>query len=106
MLTVIQKEGEIWIRTRIVEPNVIVEIQDSGNGIPAENLSKIFDPFFTSKDVGKGTGLGLSISYGIVERHQGTIEVDSKVGTGTTFRIVLPVKGPVSEETKQEAAKV
>jgi len=56
-----------------------------------EVQQRIFDPFFTTKDVGKGTGLGLSISYGIIEKHQGTLEVESSKGKGTTFRITLPV---------------
>ncbi|MBK8100345.1 MAG: hypothetical protein IPK26_24880 [Planctomycetes bacterium] len=65
-------------------------VQDHGAGIPREHLGKIFDPFFTTKDVDKGTGLGLAISHGIVERHQGRIEVDSEPGVGSTFRVVLP----------------
>ncbi|MBL8724077.1 MAG: hypothetical protein JNK49_08520 [Planctomycetes bacterium] len=67
-------------------------VQDHGTGIPAEVLDKVFDPFFTTKDVDKGTGLGLAISHGIVERHRGRIEVDSEVGRGTTFRVVLPLQ--------------
>lgn len=69
-----------------------IEILDHGVGIPPEQLGKIFDPFFTTKDVDKGTGLGLAISHGIVERHRGRIEVDSEVGRGTRFRVVLPVQ--------------
>jgi len=65
---------------------------DTGCGIPPENLNKLFDPFFTTKEVGHGTGLGLSVSYGIVERHGGTIWVQSKVGKGTTFKIWLPIE--------------
>ena len=65
---------------------------DTGCGIPPENLNKLFDPFFTTKDVGHGTGLGLSVSYGIVERHGGTIWVQSKVGKGTTFKVWLPIE--------------
>jgi two-component system NtrC family sensor kinase len=65
---------------------------DTGCGIPPENLNKLFDPFFTTKDVGHGTGLGLSVSYGIVERHGGTIWVQSKVGKGTTFKVWLPTE--------------
>ena len=73
-----------------------IAIRDVGSGIPAELLQKIFDPFFTTKDVDKGTGLGLAISHGIVERHHGRIEVESVVGTGTTFRVALPLasRGP------------
>ena len=65
---------------------------DTGCGIPPENLNKLFDPFFTTKEVGHGTGLGLSVSYGIVERHGGTIWVQSKVGKGSTFKVWLPIE--------------
>jgi len=65
---------------------------DTGCGISPENLNKLFDPFFTTKDVGQGTGLGLSVSYGIVERHGGTIWVQSKVGKGSTFKVWLPIE--------------
>ena len=73
---------------------VEISIVDTGCGIPEENLRRIFDPFFTSKDVGKGTGLGLSVSHGIVEAHGGLIEVESKVGEGSTFRVFLPLTPP------------
>lgn len=71
-------------------PEVVLTVRDHGEGIAPEHLAKVFDPFFTTKDVDKGTGLGLAISHGIVERHAGRIEVDSELGHGTTFRIVLP----------------
>jgi two-component system NtrC family sensor kinase len=70
---------------------VEIEFADTGVGIPAEHINNIFDPFFTTKS--KGMGLGLSVSYGIVERHRGQIQVDSKVGEGTTFIVRLPVEG-------------
>jgi two-component system NtrC family sensor kinase len=73
-----------------------VVFSDTGIGIPQENLHKIFDPFFTSKEVGRGTGLGLAVSYGIIERHGGKINVESAVRKGTTFTIVLPVAPPAA----------
>jgi signal transduction histidine kinase len=74
------------------DPMVQITIQDDGCGIEEENLPRIFDPFFTTKGVGKGTGLGLSVSHGTIEAHRGTIEVESKVGEGTSFLICLPTK--------------
>ena len=71
---------------------VQISIIDTGSGIPEQDLHRIFDPFYTSKEIGKGTGLGLSISYGIVTAHGGTIEVESTEGKGTTFRINLPIE--------------
>jgi two-component system NtrC family sensor kinase len=75
------------------EPVEMVEISilDTGCGIPQRDLQRIFDPFFTSKEVGKGTGLGLSVSHGIVEAHGGTIKVESTVGKGSAFRVYLPI---------------
>lgn len=69
-----------------------VAITDTGCGIPPENIPLLFDPFFTTKEVGKGIGLGLAISYGIVKQHRGDIEVQSTLGSGTTFRVLLPVE--------------
>jgi len=102
----IEGTGTITIRTRrLAEPKapdpdapaipmVEIAISDTGCGIPDGNLTRIFDPFFTTKEVGKGTGLGLSVSHGIVKAHGGAIEVDSRVGAGTTFRIQLPLEPP------------
>lgn len=87
----ITENGEIMVKTTAKDNNVEMSISDNGRGIPKENLDKIFDPFFTTKEPGKGTGLGLSISYGIIKRHNGSIEVKSEVGKGTTFTIKLPV---------------
>ncbi|MFC1547073.1 cache domain-containing protein [Candidatus Neomarinimicrobiota bacterium] len=85
--------GELTMVTELASDrlSVSIEITDTGTGIPEENLDKLFDPFYTTKEVGRGTGLGLAISYGIVERHKGKIEVISEVGTGTTFIVYLPV---------------
>jgi signal transduction histidine kinase len=86
------KEGGVLsIRTWVEEGICLVEIRDTGSGIPAAVLPKIFDPFFTTKREGEGTGLGLSVSLGIVERHGGKILVDSEVGKGTVFTLWLPV---------------
>ncbi|HEX4384337.1 MAG TPA: PAS domain S-box protein, partial [Myxococcales bacterium] len=71
--------------------NAVVEIHDSGCGIPAENLDRIFEPFFTTKPIGEGTGLGLAICHGIISSLGGTLSVQSEVGRGTVFRVVLPV---------------
>jgi signal transduction histidine kinase len=85
-----EEKGEILISTRGVNGNAEIAIRDNGPGIPEENLSQIFDPFFTTKDVGKGTGLGLNIVYNIVKKHDGSIDVKSRVGEGTTFTIRIP----------------
>lgn len=78
-----------WPDERINYINI--EITDTGHGIPRENLKNIFEPFFTTKEVGEGTGLGLSVSQGIIKDHNGTIEVESRTGIGTTFTIRLPL---------------
>lgn len=77
-----------------------IAIQDSGTGISPEHRSRIFDPFFTTKAEGEGTGLGLSVSYGIISNHSGRIEVDSEVGQGSTFTIILPMRHPELVETQ------
>jgi two-component system NtrC family sensor kinase len=82
---------------------VELSIIDTGCGIPEKDLKRIFDPFFSSKEVGKGTGLGLSVSHGIVKAHGGAIEVESTVGEGSAFRIYLPLNPP-PETQKVEAA--
>jgi two-component system NtrC family sensor kinase len=90
--------GEIVVRTWCDGDNVFVSVSDTGCGITPENCSKIFDAFFTTKEVGKGTGLGLSISAGIVRKHGGEIQVASEVGVGSTFTVRLPLKPPQSGE--------
>jgi PAS domain S-box-containing protein len=83
--------GTIRVATRISGRELLIEVSDDGCGIPAGNMAKLFDPFFTTKPVGEGTGLGLSITHGIIAGHGGRIEVDSRVGEGTRFRIFLPL---------------
>jgi PAS domain S-box-containing protein len=83
--------GWLTISTRSERDAAVVEIADTGSGIPAEVLSRIYDPFFTTKEIGKGTGLGLSITYGIVQEHGGTITCDSQAGQGTRFTLRLPL---------------
>ncbi len=96
--------GRLEIATRhLASGQVEVEVTDSGCGIPKEHLAKVLDPFFTTKD--KGTGLGLSVVYGIVERHGGTIDIASEVGTGTTVSIRLPASGASGEAPAVAAGK-
>ena len=86
-----RSRGAIRIATGTRDDCVWVKISDTGSGIPEANIPRLFDPFFTTKPVGQGTGLGLSLSYGIVKKHNGRIDVESQVGVGTTFTIVLPI---------------
>jgi two-component system NtrC family sensor kinase len=86
---------------RAAVPMVELAITDTGCGIPEKDLQRIFDPFFTSKEVGKGTGLGLSVSHGIVAAHGGSIDVQSKVGEGSTFRVYLPIDPSAAEAAQQ-----
>ncbi len=86
--------GRIRVATSLEETHVAIEIADNGCGIPRENLEKIFDPFFTTKEVGRGTGQGLAIARSIVvDKHCGSIEVNSVVGEGTRFTLKLPIGG-------------
>jgi len=94
-LQAMAKGGELTVSTRLTEDNEFIEIEisDTGCGIPEEHLGKLFDPFFSTKEIGKGTGLGLSVSLGIVQKHNGFIDVRSKVGQGSTFIVRLPAEG-------------
>jgi signal transduction histidine kinase len=85
--------GELTITTGLTADarTVEIKISDTGYGIAKENLEKVFDPFFTTKEVGKGTGLGLAVTYGIIDGHNGSIDVESEVGKGTMFVIRLPL---------------
>ncbi len=83
--------GRLTLRTSVTDGQLKLEIQDTGHGISPENMRKLFTPFFTTKEKGKGIGLGLAVSHGIIQRHNGRIEVQSKEGVGTTFTIYLPL---------------
>ncbi|MBU1917428.1 ATP-binding protein, partial [bacterium] len=85
-----EKRGLIKISTSFEELHVIVKVEDNGNGMPERTLESIFDPFFTTKRAKGGTGLGLSIAYRIIEEHQGSISVTSKLGEGSVFTIKIP----------------
>jgi PAS domain S-box-containing protein len=96
----ITTHGQIKIKTYRKDKDIIIEISDTGIGIPKDNIARIFEPFFTTKEVGKGTGLGLSVAYGIVQKHNGKIEVESEVNKGTTFRVILPcARSSINSET-------
>ena len=90
------KGGWLTIRTRTADLAAVVEVGDTGAGIPSDCLARIYDPFFTTKEMGQGTGLGLSITYGIVREHEGTIACDSAVGVGTRFTLSFPLAVPAS----------
>jgi len=92
--------GQLRVRTFVAEDSrrAIIQIADTGPGIPDDVLPHIFEPFFTTKEQGKGTGLGLSLVYGIIENHNGRVQVTSEVGKGTTFSIQLPLGPPQEKE--------
>ena len=92
--------GEIVLTTALDDDKAVIEVSDTGSGIEPENLTKIYDPFFTTKGVGSGTGLGLAVSYGIVQEHAGTIQATSEVGEGTTFRLVFSVAQKQTERIR------
>jgi signal transduction histidine kinase len=84
--------GTLTIKTNMNDGIAEVSFTDTGCGMSKEHISKLFAPFFTTKEPGKGTGLGLAISYGIVQIHNGEIDVESELGKGSTFRIKLPIE--------------
>ena len=95
------KGGWLSVTTSVKDGKAVVEVADTGSGIPSEHLARIYDPFFTTKSIGRGTGLGLSISYGIVREHHGSIECESIVGQGTRFIVEFP---PAHSERSLRAA--
>ena len=97
------KGGSLNVRARLCddEESVKIMVTDTGSGISKENLKKLFNPFFTTKQIGRGTGLGLAISYGIIKMHSGDIRVESRLGEGTTFTIILPLRQPEAVQQEQ-----
>ncbi len=89
--------GVLEISTYQQDEYVVATIKDNGTGMPEQVKNKIFEPFYTTKDVGKGTGLGLSITHGIIEKHHGTIAIQSEIGSGTMFEIKLPIHAPITK---------
>jgi signal transduction histidine kinase len=82
--------GRLTVHTRAVDTSLVIDFRDTGVGIAPENIARIYDPFFTTKEVGQGTGLGLALSYGIIQEHNGRIFVESRPGEGAHFTIKLP----------------
>lgn len=91
-----RNEGVIDIYGNVEDDNLILFFKDNGSGISEDNLKKVFNPFFTTKNIGEGAGLGLAISYGIIKKHNGNILVQSQVGKGTTFKLVIPIRERIS----------
>jgi len=90
-----QRRGTIRVETRLDGASVVVAISDTGAGIPAAIRGKVYDPFFTTKEVGRGSGQGLAISHNVVAQHQGTLTFETREGAGTTFFIRIPI-GPAA----------
>jgi two-component system NtrC family sensor kinase len=97
----IDGKGAVRITSALDGENIVVGVADTGTGIPLQDLDRIFDPFYTTKPVGVGTGLGLAICFGIVKRHGGSITVDSTLGEGTTFTVLLPIVNKADDEQRE-----
>ena len=88
---------QITVKSYSIDSSIYVDIADKGSGIPSDKLNKIFEPFYTTKEVGKGTGLGLTVSYGFIKKLEGEIKVKSQVGKGSTFSIIIPVRSHIED---------
>jgi signal transduction histidine kinase len=99
----IEEQGKITIRSGCAEDHVWIEVEDDGCGMSKDVQGRIFEPFFTTKDVGKGTGLGLHLAYTMIQAHGGEISVESEIGKGTRFHIVLPIAGPPDKDGNEKA---
>ena len=97
--------GKIIIGCRSLISEVQITIKDNGSGMDESTKARLFEPFYTTKEVGKGSGLGLSISYGIVKKHQGQLTVESQTGVGTVFKLLLPFKTTDINEKEAQASK-
>ena len=95
--------GWLTVTSRSGNGKAVVEVSDTGSGIPVENLSRIYDPFFTTKGIGQGTGLGLSVTYGVVQEHHGKIECESQLGHGTSFTLTFPMASSERAATNEAA---
>jgi len=98
--------GTLWLEAQFIHNEIEIKVRDDGAGIAPDVLPQIFEPFMTTKESGHGVGLGLAISRGIVERHNGRIEVESQLGRGTTFTVTLPTQGPEASLTSVGDAAV
>lgn len=97
----VEGTGDVIIRTKTADNNMIIEFEDTGDGMEEDVMEKIFDPFFTTKEVGAGSGMGLSITYKIIKSHNGTINVESELGKGTKFTVKIPLNWQESSQTKE-----
>jgi signal transduction histidine kinase len=95
------KQGKITIKLEAAGKNVVIQVKDTGEGIPKENMTRIFEPFFSTKSPGKGTGLGLFVTRGIIDKLGGKIELESQVGQGTVFSVTLPQYHELEEESEE-----
>ena len=104
-MTTAHNKGKLLVRTERIDDNIRASFTDDGSGISKQNLDKIFNPFFTTKEVGNGTGLGLSICHGIITQHKGTIYAQSEPGQGATFVVELPIVDDSTQSGQAEVTK-